>query len=190
VQLPLPKQIKENKVLLAIDPDKDVDGFHPVNMGRLLSGHPVFIPCTPAGIMEMIRSTGVSLSGKKAVVVGRSHIVGKPMALLLLQEHATVTICHTRTQNLPSECAAADVLIVAVGKPLCVRGAWVKPGALVVDVGINRENGKLCGDVEFEAARERAAFITPVPGGVGPMTNAELMANTVLAAWRRMEEKA
>jgi methylenetetrahydrofolate dehydrogenase (NADP+)/methenyltetrahydrofolate cyclohydrolase len=190
VQSPLPAALSFGKVLAALDPAKDVDGLHPVNLGHLFTGSPLFVSCTPAGVMEMIRSTGVSLAGKKAVVVGRSNLVGKPLAMLLLQAHATVTICHSRTADLAAECRLADVLAVAAGKPNCVLGEWIKPGAVVVDIGTNRVEGKLVGDVEFEKARERAGFISPVPGGVGPMTIAQLMANTVLAARRHLEDKA
>lgn len=190
VQLPLPRGISSERMLAAVNPDKDVDGFHPANMGRLLAGHPRFVPCTAAGIMHLIRSTGISLSGKKAVVVGRSNIVGKPTALLLLHEHATVTLCHSRTRDLAAECRTADVLVVAVGKKYCIVGDFIKPGAVVIDVGINREESGLCGDVAFDQARERAAFITPVPGGVGPMTIAMLMTNTLHAAQRREEQRA
>ncbi len=186
VQLPLPEQIDEGRIIEAIDPAKDVDGFHPMNVGRLVTGGPCFSPCTPAGIMELIAMTGVELAGKHAVVVGRSNIVGKPVALMLLARHATVTICHSRTPDLAAEVERADVVIAAVGKPECIKGEWIKPGAIVVDVGINRrEDGRLVGDVEFDAATERADFITPVPGGVGPMTIAMLLANTVEAAKRK-----
>ena len=184
VQLPLPPQIHEDKVLSAIAPAKDVDGFHPQNQGKLLAGCPEFIPCTPAGIMEIIRSTNIAIPGRKAVVVGRSNIVGKPTALLLLQEHATVTICHSRTQDLARECRAADILVVAIGRRAFICGDWIKPGALVIDVGMNRDEQGLGGDVAFDQARERAGFITPVPGGVGPMTIAMLMSNTMQAARR------
>jgi len=180
VQEPLPKHIRSEAVLKAIDPAKDVDGLHPLNLGYLLAGHPRLVPGTPAGIMELIRSTGVPIAGKKAVVVGRSNIVGKPTAVLLLQANATVTICHSRTQNLAEECRTADILVVAVGKKHLVRGDWIKPGAVVIDVGTNRED-KLYGDVAFDEAKERAGFITPVPGGVGPMTIANLIANTLQA---------
>ncbi|MEW6517090.1 MAG: bifunctional methylenetetrahydrofolate dehydrogenase/methenyltetrahydrofolate cyclohydrolase FolD [candidate division FCPU426 bacterium] len=190
VQLPLPKHISSERVLAAVDPDKDVDGFNPANMGRLLAGHPRFVPCTAAGIMALIRSTGISLPGKKAVVVGRSNIVGKPTALLLLHEHATVTLCHSRTENLAAECRTADVLVVAVGKKFCILGDFIKPGAVVIDVGINRDESGLCGDVAFAQAREKAGHITPVPGGVGPMTIAMLMANTLRAAAQREEQRA
>jgi methylenetetrahydrofolate dehydrogenase (NADP+)/methenyltetrahydrofolate cyclohydrolase len=186
VQVPLPSQIDEGAVLLSIDPRKDVDGFHPINAGRLLAGEDGFQPCTPAGVMELIHRTGVSLAGKHAVVVGRSSNVGKPTALLLLREHATVTICHSRTAGLDEYCRSADILVAAVGRPQLVKGDWVKTGAIVVDVGINRVDGRVIGDVEFEGAAERASYITPVPGGVGPMTVAMLLANTVKAAtgWR------
>lgn len=183
LQLPLPGQLQAAAFLSRIDPQKDVDGFHPMNMGRLLEGRPHLVPCTPAGILELIDSTGIELEGKRAVVVGRSNIVGKPTALLLLSRHATVTICHSRTKNLPAVCREADVLVAAVGKARMVGGDWIKPGAVVIDVGINRtEEGQLTGDVDFEAASLVAGHITPVPGGVGPMTVAMLMENTVKAA--------
>lgn len=188
VQDPLPKHIRSEAVIQAIDPRKDADGFHPMNLGYLLAGVPRLVPATPAGVMELIRSTGVSPAGKKAVIVGRSNNVGKPIALLLLQANATVTICHSRTQNLADECRSADILVAAVGKRALVRGDWVKPGAVVIDVGINRVEGKLYGDVDFDEAKERAGYITPVPGGVGPMTIAALLANTVQAARLRQEE--
>jgi len=189
VQLPLPGHIQTEKVIQAIDPDKDVDGFHPYNMGQLFIGTPRLVPCTPAGIMELIHNTGICLQGKRAVVVGRSNIVGKPIAMLLLQKHATVTVCHSRTEQLAAECMAADILVVAVGKKFCVLGEWIKPGAVVIDVGMNCDESGLCGDVAYEQARQRAAFITPVPGGVGPMTIAMLMANTLKAARLREEKK-
>lgn len=183
VQLPLPDQINESKVINAIAPDKDVDGFHPVNAGRLLIGEPGFVPCTPYGILKMLDYEKVDLKGMHAVVVGRSNIVGKPVAILLLSRHATVTICHSRTRDLPGVVRSADVVIAAVGKAEMVRGSWIKPGAVVIDVGINRtEEGRLTGDVDFEAVRSIASHITPVPGGVGPMTVASLIANTVAAA--------
>ena len=189
VQLPLPSQIDEQAVIAAIPPEKDVDGFTPVNVGRMMIGQPCFLPCTPAGCIEMIRSTGISIAGKHAVVVGRSNIVGKPAAMLLLAENATVTICHSRTADLADQCRAADILVAAVGKPGFITGDMVKPGAVVIDVGINRgADGKLCGDVDYASAAEKAAFITPVPGGVGLMTRAMLMENTVQAA-RRAAEK-
>jgi len=183
VQLPLPKHISTDKIIAAIDPQKDVDGFHPYNVGGLVSGNPLFIPCTPRGIMELISRTGIELSGKEAVVVGRSNIVGKPMALLLLAQHATVTICHSRTKDLPAVTRRADVLIAAVGKAEMIKPEMVKEGAVVIDVGVNRlENGKLTGDVSFNEVAPKASYITPVPGGVGPMTIAMLMKNTLDAA--------
>lgn len=183
VQLPLPAHISTHKIIAAIDPMKDVDGFHPYNVGGLVSGSPVFIPCTPRGIMELILRTGIELAGKEAVVVGRSNIVGKPIALLLLERHATVTICHSRTKNLPQVTARADVLVAAVGRPHMITGGMVKKGAVVIDVGVNRlESGKLAGDVDFEEVCAKASYITPVPGGVGPMTIAMLMRNTLDAA--------
>lgn len=186
VQLPLPAHIDEKAVIDAIPPEKDVDGFSPVNVGRMQIGEPCFLPCTPAGCIRMIESTGTAIEGKHAVVIGRSNIVGKPAALLLLAKNATVTICHSRTANLKELCAGADILMAAVGKAGFVTGDMVKPGAVVIDVGINRgEDGKLHGDVDFAAAAEKAAYITPVPGGVGPMTRAMLMKNTVQAAARQ-----
>lgn len=186
VQLPVPPHIDTNRVTDAQDPARDVDGFHPVNLGMLVSDRPGLRACTPAGCMRLIDETGTDLKGKRAVVVGRSLIVGKPMAHLLLQRHATVTICHSRTQDLPARIAEADVLIAAIGRTNLVRGEWIKPGAVVIDVGMNRNDaGKLTGDVDYEGAFERASFITPVPGGVGPMTIAYLMRNTVLAACAR-----
>ncbi len=185
VQLPLPDHLNEESILEAISPEKDVDGFHPANVGKLVIGSPLFQPCTPLGVMKLLEDTGIDLSGKDAVVVGRSNIVGKPVAIMLLQKNATVTICHSRTFNLHEKIKMADVLIAAVGKPEMIKGEWIKPGAVVIDVGINRLNdGRLVGDVEFEEACERASFITPVPGGVGPMTIAMLMHNTVEAAKR------
>ena len=186
VQLPLPEHIDEVKILEAISPDKDVDGFHPYNVGRLVIGKPLFQPCTPYAVMKMLERTGVELEGKDVVVVGRSNIVGKPVALMCLAEHATVTICHSRTVNLPQKVAAADVVIAAVGRPEMIKGDWIKKGAVVIDVGVNRVGEKkLVGDVEFEAACERAAAITPVPGGVGPMTITMLLYNTLVSAKRR-----
>lgn len=183
VQLPLPAHICEQHIIDAISPEKDVDGFTPINVGRLVTGGDCFLPCTPAGCMEMLHSTGVSAAGKRAVVIGRSNIVGKPAALLLLREHATVTVCHSRTVDLAAVCAEADILVAAIGKPRFVTADMVKPGAIVLDVGINRgEDGKLCGDVDFDAVSEKAAYITPVPGGVGLMTRAMLMENTLKAA--------
>ena len=186
VQLPLPVHIDEKTVIEAIPPQKDVDGFTAVNVGRMMIGEECFLPCTPAGCMEMIRSTGVSISGKNAVVIGRSNIVGKPAAMLLLRENATVTICHSRTENLKQVCANADILVAAVGRAGFVTGDMVKPGAVVIDVGINRNaQGKLCGDVDYDAAAEKAGYITPVPGGVGLMTRAMLMQNTLQAAQKQ-----
>ncbi|MFH1542015.1 MAG: bifunctional methylenetetrahydrofolate dehydrogenase/methenyltetrahydrofolate cyclohydrolase FolD [bacterium] len=184
VQLPVPVQISALNVLQAISPDKDVDGLHIVNMGKLLKGEkPPFISCTPAGIIELILSTGAEIKGQNAVVIGRSNIVGKPMALLLLERHATVTICHSRTKELPGVCRQADILVAAVGRAKMVRKDWVKPGAVVIDVGMNRdENNKLCGDVDFDDVKDVAGFITPVPGGVGPMTIAMLLRNTLKSA--------
>ena len=182
-QLPLPDGIDEEAVLMAISPEKDVDGFHPMNMGALLVGKEGFLPCTPYGIMEMLAEYGIDPKGKRCVVVGRSNIVGKPMALLLLQKHGTVTICHSRTQNLPEVCREADILVAAVGKNHMITKDMVKPGAVVIDVAMNRnEEGKLCGDVDYADVEQIASAITPVPGGVGPMTRAMLMKNTLLAA--------
>ncbi len=186
VQLPLPKHIDEAKVLEAISPDKDADGFHPYNVGRLATGNPLFQPCTPYGVMKMLEETNVDLKGKNVVVVGRSNIVGKPVALMCLAAHATVTICHSRTVDLPAKVAAADIVIAAVGIPEMIKGDWIKEGAVVIDVGVNRVGGKkLVGDVEFEAASLRASAITPVPGGVGPMTITMLIYNTLESAKRR-----
>ena len=186
VQLPLPAQINEKAVINAIPPEKDVDGFSPVNVGLMQIGEECYLPCTPAGCIRMIQSTGTDISGKHAVVIGRSNIVGKPAALLLLAENATVTVCHSRTKNLKHLCANADILVAAVGREGFVTGDMVKPGAVVIDVGINRgADGKLHGDVNFAEAAEKAAFITPVPGGVGPMTRAMLMKNTTRAAARQ-----
>ncbi len=186
-QLPLPSQIDENKVIDAIAPEKDVDGFSPVNTGNLLSGKPCFAPCTPAGVVEMLKSEGIEIAGKHCVIVGRSNIVGKPAALLMLQENATVTVCHSRTVNLAEEVSRADIVIAAIGKASFITADMVKEGAVVVDVGINRlENGKVTGDVDFEAVSEKASYITPVPGGVGPMTITMLMKNT-LVSWSRKQ---
>ena len=186
VQLPLPEQMQTTQIVERIDPAKDVDGFHPYNVGRLAQRKPVIRPCTPYGVTRLIESTGVSTYGKNAVVVGASNIVGRPMLLELLLLGATSTICHRFTHDLEQQVQRAEILVVAVGKPGLVKGEWVRPGSIVIDVGMNRlESGKLVGDVEFEAARERAAFITPVPGGVGPMTVAMLMRNTLDSAkWR------
>lgn len=183
VQLPLPAGLDERVVLDGIDPRKDVDGLHPLNMGKLLKGDDSgFVPCTPQGIVELILSTGMEMAGKQAVVVGRSNIVGKPMAILLLQKNATVTICHSKTRNLGEVTKQADILVAAVGSPQIIHGEMIKPGAVVVDVGTNRVGEKLVGDVDFDSAEERASFITPVPGGVGPMTIALLLKNTLKAA--------
>lgn len=182
VQLPLPKGIDSEKVLLTIDHRKDVDAFHPVNVGKIMIGDYDFLPCTPAGVMELIHLTGIEVSGKECVVVGRSNIVGKPQAMLLLHENGTVTICHSRTKNLAEVCRRADILVAAVGKPRFITADMVKDGAVVIDVGMNRVDGKLCGDVDFDEVSKKASAITPVPGGVGPMTIAMLMKNTVRAA--------
>jgi methylenetetrahydrofolate dehydrogenase (NADP+)/methenyltetrahydrofolate cyclohydrolase len=183
VQLPLPAHVRPERILEAISPHKDVDGFHPVNQGMLLLGGDGFKPCTPMGIMKLLDSAGADPKGKNAVVVGRSNIVGKPVALMLLEKHATVTICHSRTVSLRDEIGRGDIVVVAIGKAGLVRGDWIKPGAVVIDVGVNRlPSGKLCGDVEFESAKERASAITPVPGGVGPMTICMLLYNTLKAA--------
>ncbi|MFO7576765.1 MAG: bifunctional methylenetetrahydrofolate dehydrogenase/methenyltetrahydrofolate cyclohydrolase FolD [Pelovirga sp.] len=187
VQLPLPEQIDEARILEAISPLKDVDGFHPFNVGRLVTGNPLFKPCTPYGVMVLLQRIGVDLKGKDVVVVGRSNIVGKPVALMCLAEHATVTICHSRTRDLAAKVAAADVVIAAVGRPEMIQGDWIKPGAVVIDVGVNRVGEKkLVGDVDYAAASQRAAAITPVPGGVGPMTIAMLLHNTLESARRRV----
>lgn len=183
VQLPLPDHIDPQTVINTISPEKDVDAFHPINVGKIMLGDYEFLPCTPAGVMELIDSTGVEISGKNCVVVGRSNIVGKPMAMLLLHRNATVTICHSRTKNLAEVCAGADILVSAVGKAHFITADMVKEGAMVIDVGMNHdENGKLCGDVEFSTVEPRASYITPVPGGVGPMTITMLMKNTLRAA--------
>jgi len=189
VQLPLPAQFDADKVLEAIAPEKDVDGFHAENVGALMQGNPRFIPCTPYGVMKMLEKGGVDLGGKEAVVVGRSNIVGKPMAMLLLAQGATVTVCHSRTADLKFHTSRADVLVAAVGRPKMITGDLIKPGAVVIDVGINRlppeQGGKLCGDVDFDSCKEVASLITPVPGGVGPMTITMLLANTIEAAERK-----
>ena len=183
VQLPLPEQIDERVVLEAIAPDKDVDAFHPENVGRIMQGQAYYKPCTPAGVMEILHEYGIDPAGKHCVVVGRSNIVGKPMAMLLLHENATVTICHSRTPDLKGQCLQADILVSAVGKTGLITADMVKPGAVVIDVAMNRnEAGKLCGDVDFAAVSQVASYITPVPGGVGPMTRAMLMENTYKAA--------
>ncbi|WNB93590.1 bifunctional methylenetetrahydrofolate dehydrogenase/methenyltetrahydrofolate cyclohydrolase FolD [Bacillus sp. NEB1478] len=188
VQLPLPSHINETKIIEAIIPEKDVDGFHPINIGRMHAGDKhAFIPCTPLGILEMVKKTGEDISGKHVVVVGRSNLVGKPAGQLFLKENATVTYCHSKTKNLKEQTLQADILIAAVGRPNIITEDMVRPGAVVIDVGVNRlESGKLCGDVDFEAIKPKAKHITPVPGGVGPMTITMLMNNTVLASkWRK-----
>jgi methylenetetrahydrofolate dehydrogenase (NADP+)/methenyltetrahydrofolate cyclohydrolase len=186
VQLPLPKHIDQDRVIAAIDPAKDVDGLHPASLGLLAQGRPGFVACTPSGCMRLLAEAGVALEGARAVVLGRSVLVGKPMALLLANANATVTLCHSRTRDLAGEVGRADIVIAAIGKPELVQGAWIKPGAAVIDVGINRlPDKRLVGDVAYAAAAERAGVITPVPGGVGPMTIACLLENTVLAAERR-----
>lgn len=185
VQLPLPKHLDEARVLRLIDPDKDVDGFHAMNSGRLMNGQPGFVPCTPLGVMKLLESYGINPAGKHAVVIGRSNIVGKPMAMLLLQANATVTVCHSRTQNLAEITRQADILVAAVGRANFVTADMVKPGAAVIDVGINRVDGKIVGDVDFDAVSEVAGHITPVPGGVGQMTIAMLLVNTLDAAAKR-----
>jgi methylenetetrahydrofolate dehydrogenase (NADP+)/methenyltetrahydrofolate cyclohydrolase len=187
VQLPLPAGIDEKPILELIDAKKDVDGFHAVNVGALWSGQPGLVPCTPKGCMRLLQEAGVEVAGKRAVVIGRSNIVGKPIAGLLLAAHATVTLAHSRTADLPALCREADVLVAAVGRARMVQGDWIKPGAAVIDVGMNRDaNGKLCGEVDFASAESVAGVITPVPGGVGPMTIAMLMENTLLAANLRL----
>jgi methylenetetrahydrofolate dehydrogenase (NADP+)/methenyltetrahydrofolate cyclohydrolase len=186
VQLPLPPQIASQAVVEAVDPDKDVDGFHPLNIGRLASGYPCLVPCTPTGVMKLLAEAGVALEGAHALVIGRSTIVGRPMGMLLLAGHATVTVVHTRTRDLAAECRRADIIVAAAGRPQLVRGDWIAPGATVIDVGVNRlPDGRLVGDVAFAEAVEIAGAITPVPGGVGPMTIACLLENTVIAALRR-----
>ncbi len=180
VQLPLPAHIDEDKVIRAIDPAKDVDGFHPENVGKLVIGEPGFVSCTPAGIIQLLKRSGIAIAGKRCVVVGRSNIVGKPMAILMLRENATVTVAHSKTKDLPDLCREADILIVAIGKPQFITADYIKEGAVVIDVGIHRdEKNRLCGDVDYEAVAPHASAITPVPGGVGPMTIAMLMYNCV-----------
>ncbi len=188
VQLPLPAHLDEQAALAKILPEKDVDGFHLINAGHLMTGTEGVIPCTPKGALYMIRSAGIDLNGKEAVVIGRSNIVGKPMAMLLLQQNCTVTICHSRTKNLAAHTRRADILVAAVGRPRFITADMVKPGAVVIDVGINRVEGKVCGDVDFEAVQEVAGWITPVPGGVGKMTIAMLLANTLDAAERTLKK--
>ncbi len=190
VQLPLPAHIRSEKILESVSPHKDVDGFHPMSQGMLLQGGDGFRPCTPMGIMKLLESVHCDPKGKNAVVVGRSNIVGKPVAIMLLERHATVTICHSRTASLRDEVGRADILVVAIGKAGLVRGDWIKPRAIVIDVGVNRlPSGKLAGDVEFETAKERAAYITPVPGGVGPMTICMLLYNTLKAAKESLQRE-
>ena len=185
VQLPLPSQINSQTVLNSVSPDKDADGFHPYNIGRLVAGDPVFVPCTPKGVIRMIESAGRSIKGKRAVVLGRSNIVGKPVAMLLMHQHATVTICHSRTTDLLGMCKEADILVAAIGKAQFVKSDMVKTGAMVIDVGINRlDDGRLVGDVDFESVKKVAGWLSPVPGGVGPMTIAMLLANTLEGAKR------
>ncbi|MBI2163710.1 MAG: bifunctional methylenetetrahydrofolate dehydrogenase/methenyltetrahydrofolate cyclohydrolase FolD [candidate division NC10 bacterium] len=186
VQLPLPRHLDERAILETVDPQKDVDGFTFANVGRLVENQPQFVPCTPAGILELLDREGVEINGKHAVVVGRSEIVGKPVAFLLLHRHATVTICHSRTADLAAETRRADILVAAVGRPRLITGAMLKPGAVVIDVGINRVDGKLVGDVDFDSAAPVASAITPVPGGVGPMTVAMLLRNTLQAFERSL----
>lgn len=187
-QLPLSSHMDEKKILLSIDPKKDVDAFHPVNAGKIMIGDYDFLPCTPAGVMELIHESGIDVEGKDCVVIGRSNIVGKPQAMLLLHENATVTICHSKTKNLEEKTKRAEILVAAIGKAKFITADMVAEGAVVIDVGMNRdENGKLCGDVDFENVREKVYAITPVPGGVGPMTRAMLMKNTVTAFKRRVE---
>lgn len=189
VQFPLPEHLSQKAVLERIDPRKDVDGLTVANSGALASGLPGLVSCTPRGVIELIRSTGVQMAGKNAVVVGRSNLVGKPAAMLLLNENATVTICHSKTQNLKKICAGADILVAALGRPEFLTGEYIKEGAVVIDVGTSRVEGKLKGDVKFDEAEQKAAFITPVPGGVGPMTITMLLDNTLLAAQRQAEER-
>jgi methylenetetrahydrofolate dehydrogenase (NADP+)/methenyltetrahydrofolate cyclohydrolase len=190
VQLPLPAHVRAERVLNAVSPQKDIDGFHPVNQGLLLAGGEGFRPCTPMGIMKLLDSVHCDPKGKNATVVGRSNIVGKPVAIMLLERHATVTICHSRTAQLKDEVGRADIVVAAIGKAAMIRGDWIKPGAVVIDVGINRlPSGKLSGDVEFESAKERASHITPVPGGVGPMTICMLLFNTLRAAKESLQRE-
>jgi methylenetetrahydrofolate dehydrogenase (NADP+)/methenyltetrahydrofolate cyclohydrolase len=186
VQLPLPAHIDTRTIIEAVDPAKDVDGFHPLNVGLLASGHPGLVPCTPLGIMRLLAESGIALEGARALIMGRSTIVGRPLAMLLMAANATVTVAHSRTRELPAECRRADVVVAAVGKPELVRGDWIAPGATVIDVGVNRTtDGRLVGDVVFTEAEAVAGAITPVPGGVGPMTIACLLENTVTAALHR-----
>lgn len=187
VQLPLPEHISEQAVIETIDPEKDVDGFHPINIGRMMTGQKTYLPCTPYGIITMLKSQNIVMEGKHAVIIGRSNIVGKPVGQLLLNEHATVTYCHSRTKNLTDYTTKADILVVAVGRPHVINSEHIKPGAAVIDVGVNRlDDGTLTGDVEFESAQEKAGYITPVPQGVGPMTITMLLQNTIQAAKERL----
>ncbi|WP_100333428.1 bifunctional methylenetetrahydrofolate dehydrogenase/methenyltetrahydrofolate cyclohydrolase FolD [Bacillus alkalisoli] len=189
VQLPLPKHIHENSIIEAISPEKDVDGFHPINIGKMMINQDSFIPCTPYGILEMIRSLNVSITGKHVIVVGRSNIVGKPVGQLFLKEDATITYCHSKTKNLSDITRQADILIVAVGRANLISSSYVKEGAIVIDVGVNRlESGKLCGDVQFDSVKEKASYITPVPGGVGPMTITMLLQNTLQSAQKKASQ--
>ena len=189
VQLPLPKHISEEKVINRISPNKDVDAFHPANVGKIMIGEYNFLPCTPAGIMQLLEHYGIEISGKRCVVIGRSNIVGKPMALLLLEKHGTVTVCHSRTQNLAEITRSADIIVVAIGKAGFLTADMVGNGAVVIDVGINRNaDGKLCGDVDFDSVSKVASYITPVPGGVGPMTITMLLKNTMTAAWSAVKQ--
>jgi methylenetetrahydrofolate dehydrogenase (NADP+)/methenyltetrahydrofolate cyclohydrolase len=191
VQLPLPDHISDKKVIETISPDKDVDGFHPINIGRMMTGQEAFLPCTPYGIIKMLEYVGVSIEGKHAVVLGRSNIVGKPMGQLLLNKNATVTHCHSRTKDLEAYMQSADILIAAIGRQEFVKGKDIKPGAVVIDVGMNRkDDGKLCGDVDFEEVSEKASYLTPVPGGVGPMTITMLLYNTLQSAKRFQRQEA
>ncbi|MBD8003528.1 bifunctional methylenetetrahydrofolate dehydrogenase/methenyltetrahydrofolate cyclohydrolase FolD [Bacillus norwichensis] len=190
VQLPIPPHISETKVIETISPEKDVDGFHPINIGKMMTGQETFLPCTPFGVMQMLKYIGVNLEGKHAVIIGRSNIVGKPMGQLLLNENATVTYCHSRTNDLKSFTQQADILVAAVGRAKMVKADHVKEGAVVIDVGMNKdENGKLCGDVDFEDVKNKASHITPVPGGVGPMTITMLLYNTVKSAQKRLNDR-
>ncbi len=189
IQLPLPDSLDTEAILEAVSPEKDVDGFHPFNLGLLLTGMPSYLPCTPYGIMTLLDIIGVDPKAKEAVILGRSNIVGKPIALLLLHKHATVTLCHSKTRDLAEKVSKADILIAAIGRPEMIKGEWIKEGAVVIDVGINRlADGKLVGDVDFDGARKRASFITPVPGGVGPMTIAMLLQNTLTAAKKQIKD--
>ncbi len=191
VQFPVPEQVSQQRILETIDPAKDVDGLHAVSVGSLWSGLPGLVSCTPAGCVRLLREAGVEISGKRAIIIGRSNLVGKPIAALLLNEHATVTLAHSRTKDLAERCREADIVIAAVGRPKMVKKDWIKPGAAVIDVGINRdEDGKLCGDVDFEEVEPVAGFLTPVPGGVGPMTIAMLLKNTVDAAFARAKRSS